>query len=47
VLLPYHWDRGLHVEPPVMMSKEQRMDDPVPFIVLEPNGVSEILIEFR
>lgn len=47
VLLPYHWDRGLHVEPPAIMSKEQRMDDPVHFIVLEPNGVSDILIEFR
>jgi hypothetical protein len=46
VLLPYHWDRGLHVEPPAAISKEHRMDDPVPFIILEPNGVSEIRIEY-
>ena len=46
VLLPYHWDRGLHVDPPATISKEQRMDDPVPFIILEPNGVSKIRIEY-
>lgn len=47
VLLPYHWDRGLHVDPPALLSSEQRMDDPIPFIILEPNGASDILIEFR
>ena len=46
VLLPYHWDPGLHVEPPAVISKEHRMDDPVPFIILEPNGVSDIRIEY-
>ncbi len=47
VLLPYHWDGGLHVESPAVLSREQHMDDPVPFIILEPNGESDILIEFR
>jgi hypothetical protein len=47
VLLPYHWDRGLTAEPPAEISGEQRMSDPVPFLVLEPNGVRTILIEYR
>ena len=47
VLLPYHWDPGLHVEPPTVLSREKRMDDPVPFIIIEPNGKSEIVIEYR
>ncbi len=47
VLLPYHWDRGLQVDPPAVISPEKRMDDPVPFLVLEPHGKSEILIEYR
>jgi hypothetical protein len=47
VLLPYHWDPGLYVDPPSVLTREQRMEDPVPFIILEPHGKSEILIEFR
>ncbi len=47
VLLPYHWDPGLHVDPPAVMTKEQRMEDPVPFIILEPHGMRDILIEYR
>jgi hypothetical protein len=47
VLLPYHWDPGLHIEPPSVLLKEYEMEDPVPFIILEPNGESDILIKFR
>jgi hypothetical protein len=47
VVLPYHWDRGLRVDPPAGISRLQQMDDPVPFILLEPNGESEIRIEYR
>ncbi len=47
VLLPYHWDPGLHVDPPAVITREQRMEDPVPFIILEPHGKRDILIEYR
>ena len=47
VLLPYHWDPGLHVAPPAMISKEFQMEDPVPFIILEPNGQNDMAIKFR
>ncbi len=47
ILLPYHWDPGLHVEPPAVLTMEQRMEDPVHFIVLEPHGETDILIEYR
>jgi hypothetical protein len=46
VRLPYHWDRGLRVDPPARISPEQRMDDIVPFILLEPEGEKRILIEY-
>jgi len=47
VVLPYHWDPGLHVDPPAVISRQQLMEDPVPFIILEPHGETEILIEYK
>jgi hypothetical protein len=47
VLLKYHWDRGLRVAPPARISPVMRLDDPVPFILLEPGGESEIRIYFE
>jgi hypothetical protein len=47
ISLPYHWDRGLRVAEPAVILPEQRMDDPVPFIVLEPHGETSIQIEYR
>jgi len=38
ILLEYHWDRSLTVESPAEIKPQYRMDDPVPFILLEPNG---------
>lgn len=47
ILLKYHWDRGLEVAPPARISPRRQMDDPVPFILLEPNGEKDIRIRFR
>ncbi len=47
ILLKYHWDRGLGVAPPARISPVMRMDDPVPFILLEPNGMTDVRITFR
>ncbi len=47
VLLKYHWDRGLRVAPPARISPMMRLDDPVPFILLEPGGESEIRIYYE
>jgi hypothetical protein len=46
ILLKYHWDKGLHVASPARISPAARLDDPVPFIVLEPNGEFDIRILF-
>lgn len=47
ILLKYHWDRALYVEPPARISQVMQLDDPVPFICLEPNGRREVRIKFR
>lgn len=47
VLLKYHWDRGLRVDPPARISPVARLGDPVPFILLEPRGEREISIFFE
>ncbi|MFH1755864.1 MAG: hypothetical protein ABIA59_09195, partial [Candidatus Latescibacterota bacterium] len=47
ILLKYHWDRALRVEPPARISQAMRLDDPVPFIVLEPNGAEVVRITYR
>jgi hypothetical protein len=46
ILLRYHWDRALEVEPPARISQIMILDDPVPFILLEPNGLREVRIYY-
>jgi hypothetical protein len=45
-VLRYHWDRGLRVRPPATISPVRVADDPIPFILVDPNGVSQVLIEY-
>ncbi|MEJ2721355.1 MAG: hypothetical protein P8181_09475, partial [bacterium] len=45
-LLRYHWDRGVKAAPPAVVLKERVLDDPVPFIVVDPNGASSIVIKY-
>ncbi|MDD3643691.1 MAG: hypothetical protein PHQ19_09555, partial [Candidatus Krumholzibacteria bacterium] len=47
VLLKYHWDRGMSVTPPSRIFPQKVLDDPVPFVGLEPNGASSIQITVR
>jgi hypothetical protein len=47
ILLKYHWDRGLEVASPARISKILQLNDPVPLILLEPNGARDIRITFR
>jgi hypothetical protein len=47
ILLKYHWDRGLKATPPARISPERRLDDPVPFILLEPRGERDVAIKFH
>ena len=47
ILLRYHWDRGLRVDPPARISPIMQLDDPVPFILLEPGGSTDIRIRFE
>jgi hypothetical protein len=47
VLLEYHWDRSLRVGPPARISPRKVMDDPVPFVLLEPGGEREVEIRFE
>jgi hypothetical protein len=47
ILLKYHWDEGLDVGYPARISRVTRLDDPVPLILLEPNGETDIRIVFR
>lgn len=46
-LLKYHWDPGLTVNAPAKLSAEFRLDDPVPFIKVEPNGAARVIIRYR
>lgn len=45
-LLSYHWVPGLSTDPPAEISARNRLDDPVPFIFLEPNGASRVVIKY-
>ncbi|UCH83143.1 MAG: hypothetical protein JSW50_11835 [Candidatus Latescibacterota bacterium] len=45
-LLRYHWDDRLTVTPPATVNKVYHLDDPVPFILVEPNGASSIAIKY-
>lgn len=47
VLLKYHWDRGMRVKPPARIYPNPVLDDPVPFVRLEPRGASEVEIKVR
>jgi hypothetical protein len=47
LVLPYHWDRRLVVEQPAVITGLLLLDDPVPFISLEPNGVERISIYYK
>jgi len=45
-LLRYHWDKGLKVRPPSTITPIRLLEDPVPFMLVEPNGATSILIEY-
>ena len=45
-VLLFHWDKGLKVRPPARISPVYVLDDPVPFIRVEPNGANSVLIEY-
>jgi hypothetical protein len=45
-LLRYHWDKGLKVRPPATITPIRLLEDPVPFMLVEPNGATSILIEY-
>ncbi|MBN1163408.1 MAG: hypothetical protein JXB45_02405 [Candidatus Krumholzibacteriota bacterium] len=47
IVLGYHWDRGLRVDPPARISPVMRLEDPVPLILLEPRGERRIKIYYR
>ncbi|NIM20768.1 MAG: hypothetical protein GTO51_11170 [Candidatus Latescibacteria bacterium] len=47
ILIRYHWDRGLVASPPARISPVWRLRDPVPFILLEPEGEADIRITFN
>ncbi|UCG51237.1 MAG: hypothetical protein JSW58_13725 [Candidatus Latescibacterota bacterium] len=45
-LLRYHWDEGLVASPPARVNRVFQLDDPTPFLLVEPNGASSITIEY-
>ncbi|MBU8922143.1 MAG: hypothetical protein KOO63_10035 [Bacteroidales bacterium] len=47
IILGYHWDRGLHVDPPAKISPINMFDDPVPLILIETAGERYVKIEYR
>jgi hypothetical protein len=47
ILLKYHWDPGLRASSPARISPQKRLDDPVPFILLEPGAAREIVISYH
>ena len=47
ILLKYHWDPGLEVAAPCKISPAKQLEDPVPLILLEPNGQTDVRITFR
>lgn len=47
IVLKYHWDPGLRVTAPAVISPSRLLDDPVPLILLEPHGATGVRITFR
>ena len=47
ILLKYHWDPGLEVAAPCKISPLKQREDPVPLILLEPNGETNVRITFH
>jgi hypothetical protein len=47
IVLKYHWDPGLEVAAPCTISPVKQLEDPVPLILLEPNGETDIRITFH
>jgi hypothetical protein len=45
-VLRFHWDRGLRARAPAKISPVHIADDPVPFIRVDPGGVTSVLIEY-
>jgi hypothetical protein len=45
-LLRYHWDSGLKANAPVRITPVHGLDDPVPFMLIEPNGVRSVVIRY-
>jgi len=45
-LLRYHWDDGLSVNPPAKVTPVRALEDPVPFMLVEPNGARSIRIKY-
>lgn len=45
-LLSYHWVPGLSVTPPARIYAKSQLKDPVPFVVVEPNGLSRVEITY-
>jgi hypothetical protein len=44
--LGYHWMKGLRATPPARISPVRMLGDPVPFIRVEANGATSILIKY-
>jgi hypothetical protein len=45
-VLKYHWDKGLRAVAPAEIAPFRRLDDPVPFILVKPNGEMRVQITF-
>jgi hypothetical protein len=45
VLLRYHWDPGMKPAPPATLSPVHVLGDPVPFTMVDPNGLSLVIIK--
>jgi len=47
VLLKYHWDSRLEASAPALITPQAVPDDPVPFILLDPRGATDVRIVYR
>jgi hypothetical protein len=47
IVLKYHWDPGLEVAAPCRIFPAKQLEDPVPLILLEPNGQTDARITFH
>jgi hypothetical protein len=45
-LLRYHWDEGLKASLPAKITPAYAVGDPVPFIMVEPNGARSIILKY-